>query len=518
MNCSKFADNLMDYIENELSTFSRQEMLEHMENCSRCKELYERRLSLINGFQEVLSYEGVSFTSKKEYIFKSINENKYKNKLINRLRYIAVNNKKVIVSAAAAVFLIVLIPKSLTFMEINKMGFYKELNDTTAQGAAKEPVIKDYSTEENAALEADNGKSVSSLKVAEELSELKNDIPVENQPWDINYSSNDNIVFSNKTHLLVYSQSKSSITNAYDLRDFNLSDTTKGESVFEAKVSPNGRYAVIGNTPSDKVGKSSMLLLDFDNNRYMTMDKGDIFDTNINWSQDSKWFVKYNKVEKSKNVTVYDLANWKSYNIDNLSNKDIKDVFIGTNGNISIQEEKAYVLKAPDYKESFKLTGRAAGFKDSSPLSVKNNLIYYNNEKGTVPYTSLKGHDENSYFYQYGDKIIASVDDRHSILDLTSDKLLKESVGSESFSLKGDNNMYYTQSNNESTVVISESSSGEVKKIKLKDINLPGIPQLTDNENFVLIDIVKGAKNIGEFQILKYNVNTEEKQIIYDNR
>lgn len=518
MNCNKFADNLMDYIENELGSIDSNEMLNHLESCDKCREIYERRLSTIHSFQQVLAFPGINFTSKKQSILDSIDKNKYDTKLISKLKYGLIRNKKLIATLAAASFVFMLFPKTLRMMGIDKINIKGGYSKSSSDGQEAKK-----STQDNLAITEASKESTNSIheNVLKELEELKNDIPVKGMPWNVYYADKGNIIFGNYTHLLVYNQDMNKITNAIDLRDLGIFGELGEKSSFDIKVSPDGNYVVIGNsTPyKDKKltesEKAPVYLLDFYRGRTMKLQNGNLFDIYVNWSMDCSWVVRYDMVEET--VTAYDLMNWKSYEVGNFKNQGIKDIFIGEAGSLSIYGKQKYLLKAPEYKEKIQLQGTPIGFKGDRALAIENNTIYEYPSKDKVFFADLKNFNANDYFKQNGSKIIINDYKNQAILDLNSRVVSEGSLYTESSYFNWGISLKQESNNGSSKVVVLDTSDKVINSININDTNLISYPKLMDSDNFIMVDIVKGAKNAGEFEILKYNLQKGDKEVLFKN-
>lgn len=518
MNCSKFADNLMDYIENELGSIDSNEMLNHLESCDKCREIYERRMSTIHSFQQVLAFSGVNFSSKKQSILDDIDKNKYNITFKNKFKYGIIRNKKLIVTLAAASFVFMLLPKTLSIIGIDKIN----IKSGSAKSSSVNQEAKKEAQDNLGMIEASKEPSDATHEnILKELEELKSDIPIKEIPWSIYYADKGNIIFANYTHLLVYNQFSNEITNAIDLRDLGISGEIGEKSSFDIKVSPYGNYAVIGNTTPDKDKKltanekTPVYLLDFYNNRTMKLQDNNLLDVYVNWSMNSTWMVRYDTVEES--VIAYDLENWKSYEAGNFKNQGIKDIFIGDEGSLSIYGKQKYVLKAPEYKEKIQLQGKPIGFKGDRPLAIENNTIYEYPSKDKVFFAGLKNFNEDDYFIQEGNKLIMSDYKNHAILDLNSRSVSEDSVYTESSYFNWGVTLKQESNNGSSVLIASNMSDKVINSINISDTSLTSYPELIDSDNFIMVDIVKGAKNVGQFEILKYNIQKGKKEVLYKN-
>lgn len=518
MNCNKFADNLMDYIENELGTIDSNEMQRHMESCNKCREMYERRLSTIHSFQQVLAFPGINFTSKKQGILSNIDKDRYKNTLKYKLKYGLISHKKLIVTLAAASFLFMLVPKTLSMLGIDKMnisnGYSKYSNNS--QDANKDSQSKLPSTE--ASKEASNTLSQS---VETELEELRNVIPANQRPWYMHYADATNLVFSNYTHLLVYNQTLNQITSAVDLRDLGYIPNSSENVDYDVRVSPNGKYAVLGDSGPLKNKKEfpnkkpPVYFLNFEKNSFIRLEDEFLFEAAVKWSMNSNWMMKYNSTEAS--VTAYNLKNWKSYSAKLSENEGIEDIFIGDNGNLVIKGKRNYALESPEYKDRIELQGTPIGFNGSNPLTVQNDKVFEYSGKDKTIFTSMQNYNEKAYFNQSGDVIAIFNDKNSAILDLKEKNISEPAVYKVRSPLNWGISLEPVYQNGKKAISVSNINEKEVKNINISDTGLNSIPELIDKDNFIMVDIVNGAKNSGEFQILKYNLQNGYKQVLFKN-
>ena len=482
MSCEEFRDRLMEYIEEELSAIEMQEMEQHIKLCSHCRKAYERRVELICTFDEVINDESITFNSRKNNIMSSIDKDKYKKPPVNKLKQIILNNKKYMVQVAAAVLIIAIIPvvlKNTGVIGGNGALGYKA---TSKDGVVGKLENKAEANKEGApgelVMEGDNLElgALSDDNLSARLSYLREDSSLKLKAWTLEYADSDYIVFSNYNNIVVYSQLHREVINLIKI------DSIKTQEVspqMKLKVSADGNYAFVGaNTENGQI-----LLLDLRDGRHIGVGSGSLEDIEISWSAASNWAAAYDEVNKQ--LLVYDILGNESLTLKDKLKEPMEKVYIGNEGSVVLQGKESYLLKAPDYTQSTLLLGRAIGFKGDSPLSIKEGIIYSNSEKGAEYFMTLEGDYASVDFYQQGDKLLFDYQGVSQVLDLDS-KAITEDYPSDS-----------------AEKLITGNFISQVDYI--------------DKDTLVYVALIDNPKTIGQFRIIKYNIKTREKTVLYDN-
>ncbi len=105
MNCDLFKNKILEYIHGTLSEDDDREMENHISSCESCRSLYEEELALEDAFTDVFSIDEIEFKSSKEAIMNSIDKNKYKNTINNKLHYSFKKHSKKYIGVAAALLI-----------------------------------------------------------------------------------------------------------------------------------------------------------------------------------------------------------------------------------------------------------------------------------------------------------------------------------------------------------------------------------------------------------------------------
>ncbi|MEG0132962.1 MAG: DUF4652 domain-containing protein [Clostridium sp.] len=112
MKCSKYKENLTQYIEGNLSAELDEKMREHILSCDSCKESYERELMEYKAFKDMFSQKGIELSGFTDKVMNSIDRSKYTKKT-NILKR---NHKNIIAIAAVLALGIIVTPITMSLI------------------------------------------------------------------------------------------------------------------------------------------------------------------------------------------------------------------------------------------------------------------------------------------------------------------------------------------------------------------------------------------------------------------
>ncbi|MEG0612715.1 MAG: DUF4652 domain-containing protein [Clostridium sp.] len=112
MKCSKYKENLTQYIEGNLSAELDEKMREHILSCDSCKESYERELMEYKAFKDMFSQKGIELSGFTDKVMNSIDRSKYTKKT-NILKR---NHKNIIAIAAVLALGIIVTPLTMSLI------------------------------------------------------------------------------------------------------------------------------------------------------------------------------------------------------------------------------------------------------------------------------------------------------------------------------------------------------------------------------------------------------------------
>lgn len=140
MNCKVFAEKLNDYINNELTENEAIEMRMHIEKCDTCNNMFQEEIEIDNLFKSALENNEAKFKSQKSNIMEAIDESKYKNIKIDKLKDRKYYLKRASLIAAAFAFIFILNKERLNL----RMGNNYEMSadDSAIEKATEQMIIE----------------------------------------------------------------------------------------------------------------------------------------------------------------------------------------------------------------------------------------------------------------------------------------------------------------------------------------------------------------------------------------
>lgn len=146
MKCEQCRNKIFEYVENLLSEDEDREIKNHIDNCEECRKIYENELIEFNGFRDIYSCNDVKFESSLDNIMKSIDKEKYKNKVVNR------KTKKYIGTfAVAAAVLVGIIITPMIIRNNNDSNLNLALDKAT-ESSPNAQIAKETKLQENESL------------------------------------------------------------------------------------------------------------------------------------------------------------------------------------------------------------------------------------------------------------------------------------------------------------------------------------------------------------------------------
>lgn len=145
MDCNIFKKRLENYVLGNISNDLKIALEKHMEECERCKRLYEEEVQIDTAFKSVLSIDGIEFNSSRNSIINSIDKNRYSKKTSNKIFFNFRKYKNRYLSyAVASVAVIVLVPIVLKGFTGENFNYATSKKDT-AMYEKDEAKSKEYS-------------------------------------------------------------------------------------------------------------------------------------------------------------------------------------------------------------------------------------------------------------------------------------------------------------------------------------------------------------------------------------
>ncbi|GKU27395.1 hypothetical protein [Clostridium folliculivorans] len=115
MDCQKFRNSIIDMLENQVSDDEKSSLEEHMNNCTNCKDYYDKMAHIKIGLFKEIENDQIQYSSRKESIMDSIDLNKYNRKSTKTINFIRINKNKFLISALSIVAIITLIVLTPSF-------------------------------------------------------------------------------------------------------------------------------------------------------------------------------------------------------------------------------------------------------------------------------------------------------------------------------------------------------------------------------------------------------------------
>ncbi|MBC8060442.1 MAG: hypothetical protein H7Y18_07230 [Clostridiaceae bacterium] len=116
MNCKSFNKNLKEYLENDTTIRTSDQMNEHKKHCENCKRLYNEKLEVRISLEELFNLDSVSYTSQSQEIISKLDDKYYSRSVIFRLKY---HFRRNILSYSSAMAIAILFIISLPTLKEN---------------------------------------------------------------------------------------------------------------------------------------------------------------------------------------------------------------------------------------------------------------------------------------------------------------------------------------------------------------------------------------------------------------
>lgn len=332
-------------------------------------------------------------------------------------------------------------------------------------------------------------------------------------PWTVFYSGSGRIILYNYTYMLAYSNSKDGVGfyGALDLKKIDANHM-QGSIYTVFSPSPDGNCVVIGNINSDdRSSKSNMYFYDIIHDKNNVLSVENRLDITDSWSNSSRYYAFADRIQGDK-ITLYDAKDNSTDKIP-LPGGPVKRIFVSDNGTILVDSDKKYILKASDsYKiGELNITGDIIGFNGEDFYYFDKGIIYkYNN--GSPKEIRKPG----SSFH------LAAVKSNYAIFtdDGTSWVFNTGTSDIYKFNIPYDSSIKFSP---DLTRYLS-SNSGGVKVTKLNG-DTCGIDDTVsyfdyswlDNGNLVLVTQKNDSNMLGDFQILKKNIETGMVDVLYES-
>lgn len=144
MDCDLFRKTLNDFMEDNLPFDIKKAMEKHMEECEACRLLYEKEKITDEVLYDYMQAEDIEFTNIRPNIISSIEKDRYKNNIFNKLHYaLRKHGKKYVASAALIAFLAVSIAQIFNGNNFFPLGID---NRKTSESAVKMNKFMDNTT------------------------------------------------------------------------------------------------------------------------------------------------------------------------------------------------------------------------------------------------------------------------------------------------------------------------------------------------------------------------------------
>lgn len=130
MDCQEFRNNIIDMLEDQVRDDYKSSLEDHMNSCTNCKDYYDKMTHVKIGLFKEIENDQIQYSSRKESIMGSIDLNKYNKKSTKTIKFIRTNKNKFLISALSVAAIITLIVLSPSF-SIHKFS----KNSTKANGS-----------------------------------------------------------------------------------------------------------------------------------------------------------------------------------------------------------------------------------------------------------------------------------------------------------------------------------------------------------------------------------------------
>jgi len=121
MNCSVFSKSLKDFIAGELFEENDDMMAKHMNNCEKCKKLYDDQNTVYQSINSMAFIKNTTFSSSREGILGMIDKTRYSKKVINKINFFMKKNSLRYAIGSVAVI-------AIMFFGFFSVNHFKDLN------------------------------------------------------------------------------------------------------------------------------------------------------------------------------------------------------------------------------------------------------------------------------------------------------------------------------------------------------------------------------------------------------
>lgn len=512
IDCTQFKKRLNDLICDDISKAKKDEMLEHLNSCEECRRAYEEELSIDDAFKKCLNISDDSFKSQGNNILQKIDKKRYAG-VSKRIFYYA--RKNAISSGVVAAILVVFIVSGI-YLHNN---FDTIFNVSRRDNDSKNPTtnVEKYHQEITKTVLPIPSKTGND-KIDNVLN-LISKKPLGVCPWRIIYSKNGKVIFYHYCALLSYEYDgeNGKYIDAINLDEYGGA-FMQGSEITTFSPSPNGNFLVMGNDFSENDVLNypglnfNINFFKLQKNFTKTIKDNKSYDLNManikdSWSPSEKYYV-FSNTKKGTIGAIEACSDKKDVNYCDIDFKEgnIQDIFISDNGYILVSSDKGnFILEKSGYNTPKKLdfSGELLCFNNNDIIYYTNGTIYKYDGKSSTPLKSIGK-----------EFALKSKNEGHAIFSNTK-----------SIVVYGyDNNVYkYNISYEENDIIsispnlknclISELGKAPIiitsdgKKVSLGN-KIPNVWECEWLDNNSLVQIVdkKDLKNIGDFEIVKYDI------------
>ncbi|WP_010244331.1 hypothetical protein [Acetivibrio cellulolyticus] len=518
MKCKYDGYYIQKYNDGLLCMEDKAEFENHLENCKICKDMIRKDKIFLDFAKEETEIKEIPIES----ILSKINTNKYK----QRHKLVHGFNMKPLLKGFVPALGIVLIIAMMFFCN----PFREAVKSAVGNILNKSDRVKIESSLSEIQIEQVDNKTseITGQKLVEDLN--KDGLGV--APWTISYGSREKIFFKSYAALVGYKNG--SIYKVADLKNMNA-DHVQGSVVSDFRFNSNGNYVVIGNClyeSEDYQLDSNIYMLETDTGKYHIIEKGNFKNIIDNWSFNGRFYVYANKNANS-NIKLFNATNKKFYEIENTA-FNIEKIFVSDEGEVSFYSDgNIYFLKKDTYEIGVKINvdfnPLFINSKDNFSVALKDGVLkkYHFDKKGG---TFEEASDDQSA--QVGDNVYLEdfrflvfnspdkfrvYDTKEGILNQFDSKYYDENSWGFRLDSSG-KNMIFSWKNG--CAYMSTEDQGEINSDDFLSFRAYWI----DESRIATIKMIlpEGAdknniteQNAGEFEIVNYDVKTEEEQTIF---
>lgn len=355
-------------------------------------------------------------------------------------------------------------------------------------------------------------------KISEALKELMT-LNVGIAPWRIIYADPEKILFYNYSHLLAYKTNNdiSKIYSGIDLRKLEKGEM-QGSVITEFYPSSNGDFLIVSTGVADKSVKKKMYFCNFKNNKVKSISTENYFNLTDSWSDSALFYVFADK--SGERIVVYNVKEDELYKIP-FNKGIIKDVLISDEGNVIVNSSKKYLLRKQDkyMVAEISISGELLTFKDGNIVFYDSQGIYkYNGGKTEElkkidgSFKLVKSNDVRSVFSDENSTVVYSYATnklyRYNFEYDKADYIL--------FSPDSTKCIYLGERHNLKIM----GNEGKIFNIVDKDVlNNLGNYKWLDNKNIIRVkQEYETSSKLGDFSIIKFNIETGRSSVIYKNK